>query len=99
VDGGDDRERGQRHAGDHGEGVDLRTRRRPRRSALFRLVAKFLRSRTVWVALAQAGVMTFAAISSVNPAFAHLAWVIVGKSFFDIWMRYLTTTPIGEGQP
>lgn len=72
---------------------------RRRRSALTIALLRGLRSRTVWVAIAQAIVGGITAAIAVNPSLEKLGWVVVGKSVFDIWLRAITTKPIGQGQP
>jgi len=63
------------------------------------LVSNLLHSRTVWVALGQAAVAVVAALTTANPALGKVGWILVVKSVVDVGLRYLTTKPIGEGQP
>ncbi len=72
------------------------TPRRRQRSVLARWSVKLLQSRTVWLALAQAVAGVITAAVAANPA---LGWLVIAKSVVDIWLRALTTEPIGKGQP
>lgn len=48
-------------------------------------------SRTFWVAVAQA---TAGIITVFASTYDNVGWLITAKSFVDIYLRYVTTTPV-----
>ena len=51
-------------------------------------------SRTIWVALLQGISSIMIAFLSQDPTLAGVGWFMTGKSFVDIFLRFVTTTEI-----
>lgn len=53
-----------------------------------------IQSKTFWLAVAQAAVGVYIAITTQYPDLASVGWIAAFKSIIDIFLRYNSNTPV-----